>query len=158
MLKPAVLYKEALAERAKVVVREPDKYKFLVYCNYLCYDIFLVEDKDEWNTIKRVSLSSDGKVLGYMQASVCRLDNSISSLQFVNFDLNVLSVTFVRDMESFLQYLLSHFRKVSFSVAVGNPAERLYDKVIEKYHGRVVGIKQQEVLLQDGQFYGIKLS
>ena len=46
---------------------------------------------------------------------------------------------------------------MSFVCVVGNPAERLYDKVIEKYHGRVVGVKKQEALLQDGQFYDLKL-
>lgn len=157
MLKPAVLYKEALAEKAKIVLMEPEKYKFMVYSNYLCYDSFNVEDKDEWSMIKRVSVNSDNEVLGYVQASVCRMDNSVSSLLFANFNLDKISITFVRDMEAFLQYLLKNFRKVGFSVAVGNPAERLYDKVIEKYHGRVVGVKKQEALLQDGQFYDLKL-
>jgi hypothetical protein len=43
------------------------------------------------------------------------------------------------------------------SNVVGNPAERMYDKFIEKYNGRVVGIKKNEVKLVDGKFYGLKL-
>ena len=157
MLKPAILYKEALAEKAKVVLNEPEKYKFIELNNYQSYNIFTIDEVDEWAKIKRVSVNADGVVLGYMGCSVCRQDSSVSGLLFVNFDLTKLSVTFVRDMEVFLQYLLKMFRKVSFVCVVGNPAERLYDKVIEKYHGRVVGIKKQEALLQDGQFYDLKL-
>jgi len=157
MLKPAILYKEALAEKAKVVLSNPEKYQFMELCNYLCYDTFVIDDVSEWAKIKRVSINGENEVLGFMKAAVCRQDNSVSELLFVNFNLHKLSITFVRDMEIFLQYLLKMFRKVSFVCVVGNPAERLYDKVIEKYHGRVVGIKKQEALLQDGQLYDLKL-
>ena len=157
MLKPAILYKEALAEKAKIVLMEPEKYKFMELCNYQSYNTFTIDEVDEWSKIKRVSVNADGAILGYMGCSVCRQDSSVAGLLFVNFDLTKLSVTFVRDMEAFLQYLLRMFRKVSFVCVVGNSAERLYDKVIEKYHGRVVGVKKQEALLQDGQFYDLKL-
>lgn len=157
MLKPAILYKEALAEKAKIVLMEPEKYKFIDLCNYLCYNNFVVDEVDEWAKVKRVSVNVNGDVLGFMKATVLRQDNSATELLFVNFDLTKLSVTFVRDMEAFLQYLLKNFRKVTFCCVVGNPAERLYDKVLEKYHGRVVGVKKQEALLQDGQFYDLKL-
>ena len=157
MLKPAVLYKEALAEKAKIVLMEPEKYMFMDLNNYQSYNIFTVDEVDEWSKIKRVSVTSDNEILGYVQASVCRVDNSVSSLLFANFNLDKISITFVRDMEAFLLYLLKSFRKVAFCCVVGNPAERLYDKVIEKYHGRVVGVKKQEALLQDGQFYDLKL-
>ena len=157
MLKPAILYKEALAEKAKIVLMEPEKYKFMDLNNYQSYNIFTVDEVDEWSKIKRVSVNADGAVLGYMGCTVCRQESSVAGLLFVNFDLTKLSITFVRDMEAFLQYLLKMFRKVSFVCVVGNPAERLYDKVIEKYHGRVVGVKKQEALLQDGQFYDLKL-
>lgn len=157
MLKPAILYKEALAEKAKVILMEPEKYKFIELNNYQSYNLFTIDEVDEWSKIKRVSVNADGVVLGYMGCSVCRQDSSVAGLLFVNFDLTKLSVTFVRDMEAFLQYLLRIFRKISFVCVVGNPAERLYDKVIEKYHGRIVGVKKQEALLQDGQFYDLKL-
>jgi hypothetical protein len=157
MLKPAILYKEALAEKAKVVIDKPEKYQFIDLCNYLCYNTFDVDEVDEYVRVKRVSINANGDVLGFMKATICRQDNSVCELLFVNFDLTKLSITFVRDMEAFLQYLLKNFRKVSFQCVVGNPAERLYDKVIEKYHGRVVGVKKQEALLQDGQFYDLKL-
>ena len=36
------------------------------------------------------------------------------------------------------------FRKLVFSVAVGNPIEKSYDKMMERYGGRVVGIFKEE--------------
>ena len=113
MLKPAILYKEALAEKAKVVLNEPEKYQFMELCNYLCYDTFIIDDVSEWAEIKRVSINDENEVLGFMKATVCRQDNSVSELLFVNFNMNKISITFVRDMEVFLQYLLKMFRKIS---------------------------------------------
>jgi hypothetical protein len=42
-------------------------------------------------------------------------------------------------------------------VVVGNPAERLYDRVINKYGGRIVGIKEKSTKLIDGLYYDVKL-
>lgn len=32
------------------------------------------------------------------------------------------------------------FRKLTFCVVVGNPIEKSYDKMINKYNGRIIGI------------------
>ena len=157
MLKPAILYKEQVQEKGKVVLQYPERYMFWNNSSYLTYTDFSLDDKDEWIWIKRVSVDSNDKVLGYLTAEVCRFTDDVVSLCFMNFNLGTISITFVRDMERFLMSLLDIYRKVSFSVVVGNPAERLYDKVIEKYHGRIVGVKKQDVRLIDGKYYDLKL-
>ena len=43
-----------------------------------------------------------------------------------------------------------------FNVIVGNPAERLYDRICNKYGGRVIGTFNQEAKLQDGKLYDVK--
>ena len=50
-----------------------------------------------------------------------------------------------------------HFRKLIFSVVIGNPIEKTYDRMIQKYGGRIVGIQRQQVKLIDGQFYDVKM-
>lgn len=156
MIYPAILYKDKLKEVAQVTLRNLERYKYANTSGYICFASFDCADSDEWSHIRRVSIGNNDNILGYFSAGVDRVTNSISSLYFVNFNLDVISITFVRDMQCFLEYLMERFRKISFTVIVGNPAERLYDRVIEKYHGRVVGIELQECVLNDGKYYDLK--
>jgi hypothetical protein len=49
-----------------------------------------------------------------------------------------------------------HLNKVSYSVIIGNPAEKTWDKFTKKHGGRIVGIREKDVILQDGLLYDIK--
>lgn len=49
------------------------------------------------------------------------------------------------------------FNKLTFSVVIGNPIEKSYDKMISKYDGRIVGIYEKETKLIDGEYYDVKL-
>ena len=44
------------------------------------------------------------------------------------------------------------FRKLKFSVCIGNPIEKSYDKMIEKYNGRIVGTYLKDAKLFDGEY------
>ena len=59
---------------------------------------------------------------------------------------------------TFIVHLLKErrFYKMNWSVIVGNPAERMYDKFIAKHGGRVVGTYRRDTLLCDGEFYDRK--
>jgi hypothetical protein len=48
------------------------------------------------------------------------------------------------------------FRKLKYSVFVGNPIENTYDRLTEKYGGRIIGISKQDDRLIDGDFYDLK--
>ena len=50
-----------------------------------------------------------------------------------------------------------NFRKLSFYVVVGNPIEKSYDKMCERYGGRIVGVKRKNTRLIDGKYYDEKL-
>jgi len=39
---------------------------------------------------------------------------------------------------------------------MGNPIEKMYDKYINKYGGRIIGINKQSTKLQDGNYYDVK--
>lgn len=49
-----------------------------------------------------------------------------------------------------------NFNKLKFSVVVGNPIEKSYDRMIQKYGGRVVGIFREDARLIDGNLYDVK--
>ena len=145
-------------EQAKIkIIENEDQYKFVNISSYW-YSSFLKLPDSDWEEIVRVSFAED-KVFGFFKATVDREVNQITSLTIINFNLKTISFTFIKDLENFVRYLIEYkkFNKISFSVVVGNPAERMYDKFTEKYNGRVVGIKKNEVKLVDGKFYDLKL-
>lgn len=133
-----------------------EKYKFHSFGQG--YDDIELE-KNTWNAHQFVSLNSYGEVLGLINYSIDRTLNMVSNFALVNFSDKENNITFgvdtlvaVRDIfEKF------NFRKMNFEVIVGNPAERHYDRIINKYGGRIVGIRLAEVKLYDGVYYDTKL-
>ncbi|OGO81270.1 MAG: hypothetical protein A2Y21_10715 [Clostridiales bacterium GWC2_40_7] len=57
-------------------------------------------------------------------------------------------------VDIFLKY---NFRKIEFTVVAGNPIEKMFDKYVNKYGGRIVGVRKESVKLQDNLFYDSKL-
>ena len=41
-------------------------------------------------------------------------------------------------------------------MVIGNPIERTYDKLCQKYGGRIIGIEKEETKLQDNKYYDVK--
>ncbi len=54
-------------------------------------------------------------------------------------------------------YSHSSIRKNCFTVVVGNPVESRYDRIIERYGGRIVGIHKEHTMLPDGRLYDEKM-
>ena len=48
-------------------------------------------------------------------------------------------------------------RKLEFTVVVGNPIEKTYDKLIKKYGGNIVGVKHKNCKLIDNKYYDEKI-
>lgn len=153
MLQIAFLYQEQLQRLfPKTIYNE--KYKY-----YHCY--WYVEyaeeiKKDSWETMQFVSVDSKDNVIGYIEAKIDRKINAITSLRIINFSTE--SIVFSRDVKHFFDDLLNkyRFRKVTWAVVVGNPAEKIYDRYIKRYGGRIVGIHKDDVRLWDGKYYDFK--
>lgn len=131
-----------------------EKYKFYFCSSYFRYDTDV--PKDSWNHLQMVSVK-DNEVIGLLGAYIDRETRNVTDLYAINFfDINY---TFSKDFRKFLAELFDKygFNKVSFKVIKGNDAEKMYDKYIEKYNGRVVGYRKNEIMLSDGQYYDDKL-
>jgi len=154
MLKISHTYKDKLQiEYNKIILT--DKYKYFNFTNYWDYAIKLSENS--WNEIEAVSVDKDDNVIGFFRAGILRESDKVSSLGIMNFyDKNV---TFSRDLYIFLTDLFNkyNFRKIEFTVVIGNPIEEMYDRVMKKYGGSIVGIKRKSTKLVDGNFYDVKL-
>ena len=152
MLEAAIKYKEQL-EKLHYNTWFNDKYKYWV-CDV--YHDSITIDTNTWNKHQFVSVSN-GEVIGYISYNIDRGDNSITSLSAINFSDN--KITFGMDLGKALQDIFEkyRFRKISFSVIIGNPIEKSYDKMIKKYGGSIVGIRKKHVKLIDGLYYDQKL-
>lgn len=152
MLEPAIKYKDQL-EKLQYDIWFVDKYK---YWNCSTYYNTLEIAPDTWNKHQFVSVK-DGIVLGYISYSISRADNNVHSLSVINFSNN--KIIFGRDLRQALTDIFEKykFEKINFTVVVGNPIEKTYDKMIKKYGGRIVGTYKKDVKLIDGEYYDRKL-
>lgn len=112
---------------------------------------------NNWNQHEFVSLSPDNEVIGYIKYNISRNDYSVSGISAINFGND--KITFGRDLVQVIDEIFTkyHFRKLSFSVYVGNPIEKTYDRLVEKYGGRIVGVKKEHTRLLDGSLYDLKM-
>lgn len=130
MLEPAIKYRDRL-EIAQYDTWFNDKYK---YWNADTYYNSLQIDTDTWNRHQFVSVKND-IIVGYIEYNISRSNNSVSSLSIMNFTDD--KITFGADLSRALKDIFEKykFRKLNFSVIIGNPIEKSYDKMIEKYGG-----------------------
>jgi hypothetical protein len=132
-----------------------DKYKFLSNNAFLNYQKSL--DNNSWNNISYVSLDKNDKVVGFFSASIKRPQNKVEQLYVANFEEP--NYNFGHDLFSFINILFCkmNFYKIEFSVIVGNPIEKTYDKYVKKYNGNIIGISKDTVMLYDNNLYDEKL-
>lgn len=129
------------------------KYKFWNFTNY--YDDWK-PCENSWNNHEFVILNSCGEIVGFVGYEINRANDYVRGLNIINFSddktlFGVESIRLVRDI--FDKY---QFRKLCFSVVVGNPIEKQYDKLVEEFGGRVVGIRKKHVRLINNHFYDVK--
>jgi len=160
MLRPAISYKAELDKINIELMEKEEIYKYFISADYW-YKLFVI-DETEYNQISRVSVDSDGKVIGYIGVSLNKAINSVNHMYVCYFKMPKISYTFTKDVLEFIDYLFVYkkFNKIHWSVYIGNPAIKVYNKFIERYNGKIVGyFKDDERLLDnsivDKQVYEI---
>jgi len=121
-------------------------------CRYYNTDIAT----DSWNQMQMVSVSPNDDVIGYLACKCDRSANIAYGVAAINYgDINLtFSIDFFKFLDSL--FTLHHFNKIEWEVVIGNPAEKMYDKIIKKYNGRIIGVKHESTKLIDGQLYDMK--
>lgn len=152
MLEPAIKYKDQL-EVLQFNTWFEDKYKY--WNSNVYYDQWII-DQSSWNRHQFVSVHN-GVVLGLISYNISRSENSVDRLSIINFSDN--KFIFGKDVMQAITDIFQkfHFRKLSFTVVIGNPIEKTYDRLVHQYGGRIVGIQKDEVKLMDGKYYDLKL-
>lgn len=152
MIDLAVKYEEKLQELFSNIAFD-EKYMFFNDCSYR--DKYKASEST-WNKHEFVSLDSNNNIIGYIKYGIDRDSLIANSLQIVNFSDN--KVVFGRDVMKCLEEVFTKFkfRKLKYSVIVGNPIEKTYDRLTEKYGGRIIGVSLKEDKLIDGNYYDHK--
>lgn len=129
-----------------------DKYKF-----YDCqmFDAFEL-DEGTWSQHQFVSVNNMNEVIGYISYNIDRQAHYVFNFGIINFDDD--KITFGADIKQVIHDIFYKFcfNKMSFFVVCGNPVEKEYDKLIDKYGGRIVGTYEKDVKLYDGTLYDRK--
>ena len=152
MLEPAIKYKELIPQLYHQTWFD-DKYK---YWNNTVYHRIKKIEEETWNVHQFVSVSN-GFVIGYIEYYISRATNNVYDLNILNFTDD--KITFGADVMKALKNIFEKykFNKLSFEVVIGNPIESQYDKLIKRYGGKIIGIKENDVRLIDNEYYDVKL-
>jgi len=144
---------EAELQRLLMDTWHDEKYKFY----HSCYSEAYKAADSTWNSHQFVSIDKDGKILGFISYNINRPNDCVSSIGAINFSDN--KVIYGRDLMNVIADIFEkyNFRKIAFSVIVGNPIERSYDRLVAKYGGRIVGVYKEDSKLMDNKFYDSKM-
>ena len=153
MLDTALKYQEEL-QTLYIYAWHQDRYK---YYNDGSYWNSLVLKEDTYNSHEFASVDADGDVIGFIAYDIDRTAATITNISIINFSNDIR--TFAGDVRQTFRDIFEkyNFRKVSFSVVVGNPIEKTYDRLTLKYGGRIVGVQKHHVALFDNRIYDVKL-
>lgn len=151
MIDVAIKYADELKEKMYDLWFD-EKYKYY-NCSPYYSDVEI--SGETWEHHQFVSVLDD-ELIGYICYEVNRIANYCCGLGIVNFTDN--KMTFGRDLGKVLTDIFEKFRfnKLKFSVVIGNPIEKTYDKMIRRYGGRIIGIFKDDTRLIDGKLYDIK--
>ena len=133
-----------------------DKYRF--YWQGASHGYFVPLEQDDSRKLQYVSVGVYGDVLGFFECNLNRDTMTAYNVTAMRFAPGH-GTEFAADMYRFVVDLLFKqygINRVVFNVIVGNPAERLYDRICERYGGRVIGTFTQEARLRDGRLYDVK--
>lgn len=113
--------------------------------------------EDDWEGMRFVSLDKDNNVLGYIMYSLDRNISSAYDFGAINFSDDKL--IFGMDLGKVIDNIFCKFnmQRMEFNVVCGNPIEKSYDKMVEKYGGRIVGTRKRAVKLLDNHIYDVKI-
>lgn len=153
MLKPAILYKNELTHLFNTIWFD----KHYMYYNNSIYYKELKIDSESWNSHQFVSVDDHNEIIGFFSYNIDRQTNNVKNFHIINFSKN--KMLFGLDLYFCLRDIFCkfNFHKLSFCCIQDNPAKMVYDKLVEKYKGRVIGVQKQEIKLMDNKYHDVVL-
>jgi hypothetical protein len=93
-------------------------------------------DESEYYGFNYISVDKSQKILGFIGCEYNRESSTVSSCNLINLSEKP-NIIFVKDVFSFVKKLFVEIKvdHITWYCMKGNPAEKIYDKFIDKYHG-----------------------
>lgn len=158
MLKNAFLHEDEIRRRLYEVWYDPYyQYYFCgAYHNTFSLHVQSPDDGD-WSHRAFASVNTDGQVVGLINYCINHDVNLANRFGAINFTADALP--FGRDVlmvidEIFLKFGLN---KIEANVVIGNPAEKNYDRLLPRYGGRIIGIRQETIRDMAGNLCDMKM-
>ena len=158
MLSLAINYEEQLQKKLRNTWMK-EEFKFYHPNWFNTHEI----KENTWDKIQFVSINSRSNILGYIGYDIDRVTNNVTNLYAINFSKiskdNNYTFEFAKDLKKVVDdiFVKFNFNKLNFCVVVGNPVESSYDKIINKFGGRIVGTYKNHIKLFDNKYYDEKI-
>lgn len=145
MIELAIKYESKLQE---LFLRHAFDEKFKYYWPY-SYRAKYEAPTSTWERMEWAVLET-GQVVGFIGYSIDR--DSLITNNFMAINFGGTSIAFAKAIIRIIDdlFMIFKFRKLRFSVGVGNPIESSYDRLVEKFGGRICGLWRKEDKLIDG--------
>ena len=119
---------------------------------------FIPIEPDDTNKLQYVSLGAYGNIIGFFECNLNRDTMTAYEITAIRFTPEY-EPEFAADMYRFVVDVIFQqygMQRVIYNVIKGNEAEKLYDRICERYGGSIVGTFTNEVRLFDGKLYDVK--
>ena len=117
---------------------------FYQYEQFMTYRETFELPNNTWDSNDFVSIHRDN-ILGMIGYRIKRPENSVWGLRVIHFGGKdaLYPYIFGKDVMTAIGDIFEKYRfnKLNFTVVRGNPVEKTYDKLIKRYNGRIVGIR-----------------
>lgn len=138
MLVPAILHKDFIEQEFKKFYYTDDMMFETGYLDNFVPDI--AENPDAC-TMQYAIINKEGKCIGYLAYTIDWYSSSAYNFGLFSFDRG--NVIIGRDLFNEMEKLIHEYKlhRIEWKVISGNPVKRSYDKFCEKYHGRVLEMR-----------------
>lgn len=157
MLKPAFLFKDLIQEKIAETLLDP-RYEYAYLDGSMQMEPKLATNT--WEGVDVVSVIEKGKqtiLLGLAKFRMDRPGNFVSSIYLLSFTDSSKEIL-AGDLYSAINKLFTvmNIPKMKWCVAVGNPVEKLYDRLCTLAGGRIVGIFRNDGLTYTRKHVDVK--
>ncbi len=130
--------------------------KYQYYYGYPCHEPYSLP-KGDGSCRTFVSLNKDKDVVGLLSYGTDHQVNRAYNFGAINFTGDIF--TFAADLSQMIDDIFVKFgmNKMEFNVVCGNPAEKHYDRLVEKIGGRILCIRKDTAKLMDGTIVNDKM-
>jgi hypothetical protein len=130
MLKPAILYKEELEKKFAELLYTQDYFYYNGYAH--CNDLPTIKTEDCYY---QYAILDGDKLVGYLTYYVNMWSDSVERFGLISFEKGNLTVS--ADVFSKIKEMVRRYRRVEWRCIEGNPVNKVYRKLIERYNGYI---------------------